>query len=282
MTIFNLPQDIFPNSETSLDDIIIHDYSAKMGSFKGKSVLHKNAISLVVSGQKTMHFAEKKVVINDDEFHFLSSGNCLASMDLSKQDIFRSILIFFDDTVLTDMYVKYDKLICNFTTKNKIDIEPYVSFKKDEFIYNYISSLLLILKGGQQISNQMKHLKFEELMLYLLENYPLKMLSFQTTKKHDFDDLEIRKTVETNIMDNLTVEELAFLCNTSVSTFKRRFVKIYNTSPNKWLLKRKMDIAAHFLENHNEKPSDVFHKLGYENHSSFTQSFKQVFGVTPK
>src|SRR5215217_3390453 len=197
MTIFNLPQDIFPNNEMAHDDIIIHDYSAKMGSFKGKSILHKNAISLVVSGQKTMHFAEKKVVIHDDEFHFLSSGNCLASMDLSKQDLFRSILIFFDDAVLTDLYVKYDKLIRRFTTKKKIAIEPYISFKKDAFIYNYISSLLLILKSGQQISKQMKHLKFEELMLYLLENYPFKMLSFQATKKHNFDDLEIRKTVET-------------------------------------------------------------------------------------
>jgi AraC-like DNA-binding protein len=42
-----------------------------------------------------------------------------------------------------------------------------------------------------------------------------------------------------------------------------------------------MERAALLLRGH-EKPSDVYYKVGYENHSSFTQSFKQVYGVTPK
>jgi len=281
MNVYNLPQDIFPDSKILADDIIIHDYAAKAGSFKGKSVLHRNAISMVISGEKTMHFAEKTIEINDNEFHFLSAGNCLASMDLSKQDIFRSILIFFDNKVLVDFFVKYDNLIAAYKTKPIVK-QSYISFAKDEFIRNYIASLLLIFKTGQHISMQMKQLKFEELMLYLLEKYPLTILSFQNPQKNSFDDLVIRKAIETNITNNLTLDELAFLCNMSVSTFKRRFLKIYNTSPMKWQLRRRMEIAANLLQNHHQKPGEVFHQLGYQNHSSFTQSFKQVYGITPK
>ena len=94
MNIFNLPEDIFPD-KNGTDTIIIHDYLAPAGFFSGKSVLHKNAVSLVISGRKTMHFAEKMVHIEADEFHFLSSGNCLVSMKLSDRNEFRSILIFF-------------------------------------------------------------------------------------------------------------------------------------------------------------------------------------------
>ncbi|MHA4808075.1 helix-turn-helix domain-containing protein [Flavitalea flava] len=47
-------------------------------------------------------------------------------------------------------------------------------------------------------------------------------------------------------------------------------------------MQRRMEIAAHLLRNDNEKPSEVYFKVGYENHSSFTQSFKQIFGITPK
>jgi AraC-like DNA-binding protein len=42
-----------------------------------------------------------------------------------------------------------------------------------------------------------------------------------------------------------------------------------------------MELAAALLRNGNEKPSDIYHKVGYENHSSFTHSFKQIFGLTP-
>jgi len=282
MEVYNLPQDIFSGGDSSGEPIIMHHYEAKTGSFKGRSILHKNAISLVINGRKTMHFAETTVHVNEKEFHFLSSGNCLASMDLSGQQVFRSILVFFDDKVLTDFFVKYDALIRRNTPKEKIAAAAYVSVKKDAFIDHYIDSLLLMFRDGQPISGQMKSLKFEELMLYLLEKHPAAILSFQKKEIRHFDDLQIRKTMEANITNNLKVDELAFLCNTSLSTFKRRFEKIYHCSPNKWLLLRRMEIAARLLEDHHEKPGEIFHQLGYENHSSFTQSFRQVYGVTPK
>jgi AraC-like DNA-binding protein len=279
MSVFNLPHDIFPGQQLEGEEIIIHDYLAAKGSFKGKSILHTNAISMVLSGQKTMHFANKTVKIKDDELHFLSAGNCLASMNLSDKDAFRSLLIFFTDGVLNDFYVKHIQ------PSRKVSgilnaPQPYVSLKKDEFIRHFISSLLLMLKNGPAISRQMKLLKFEELMLYLLENNPSVVLSFYSGQKSN--SLKIRKVVESNITANLTLEELAFLCNLSLSTFKRRFAEVYKTAPNKWLLQRKMEMAARLLDSPDCKPSDVFYKLGYENHSSFTKSFKQVHGITPK
>lgn len=279
MTVYNLPDDIF-SAEILAESIIIHDYAAQIGTFKGKSILHRNAISLVIAGEKTMQFAEKTVVVKDDELHFLSSGNCLASMDLSKQAVFRTILIFFDDAVLSDFYVKYDTLIKALKTV-KTAPEGYVFFKKDDFIYNFIASLTLILGNKQQLSMPMKSLKFEELMLYLLERHPSVFLSFQPLKRTHSGDLSLRQVVETNITNTLTVEELAFLCNMSISTFKRQFEKIYGNSPNKWMRQKRMTLAANLLKNQNTRPSDVFHQVGYENHSSFSQSFKQTFGKTP-
>jgi AraC-like DNA-binding protein len=281
MTIFNLPQDIFPDNKNP-ESIIIHYYAAPDGSFRGKSILHTNAISLVIEGEKTMHFAETTVHIKDDTFHFLSAGNCIASMKLSERKIFRSILIFFDNKVLDDFFVKYDGLITRLKGKHTPAGEPYISLQKDAFIYNYIQSLQLMIGQGTKIPMEMKQLKFEELMLHILTRHPKALLSFRSIKNNDFDDLEIRKAVEVNFAGNITIEELAFLCNTSMSTFKRRFLKIYGTSPNKWIMQRRMEMAKDLLLHHREKPGDIYHKVGYETHSSFTQAFKQIFGVTPK
>lgn len=282
MTIFNLPQDIFAGKKQGPESIIIHDYAAPVGSFKGKSILHSNAISLVIEGEKTMHFAEKTVNIKNDTFHFLSAGNCIASMKLSEDKMFRSILVFFDNKILADFFIKYDSLISPLRSKQRVSNQPYISLPKDAFIYNYIQSLRLLLNNGIGITPQMKQLKFEELMLHILATHPRSLLSFQPVKNREFDDIEIRKAVEANIVNNLSIDEMAFLCNTSPSTFKRRFLKIYGTSPNKWLLQRRMELAKNLLLHHNEKPGEVYYKVGYETHSSFTQCFKQTFGITPK
>jgi AraC-like DNA-binding protein len=281
MTITNLPQDIFP-SEKGLGSLIFHHYSAPVGSFKGKSILNMNSISLVLSGEKTLLFAGKSVFIKDNEFHFLSAGHCLASMQLSDKKIFSSILIFFDNKVLADFYLKYDRLITKLKGKQKITPEPYLGFKKDDFVLNFIDSLKLLFQSNVAISNEMKLLKFEELMLHLLQKYPLQILSFQSNKPNDLSDFEIRKAVETNIVNNVTVEELAFLCKLSLSTFKRRFTKLYGTSPNKWILQQRMEMAKNLLSHYDQKPSEVYYKIGYENHSSFTRSFRETFGITPK
>lgn len=278
-SIHNLPDDLFSASEKPEEDIIVHHYSAMVGSYRGKSILHRNAVSLVIEGEKTMHFAEKTVYINSNEFHFLSSGNCLAAMDLSKKQPFSSILIFFSNRVLFDFYSKYDKTISKLKAKYKTGNEPYLSIAKDDFVHNYITSLSLL---GPDPSAEMKLLKFEELMLHLLNTRPKELLSFQIKQNNDVEDLLIRKAVENNIAGNISVGELAFLCNMSLSTFKRKFLKLYGTSPNKWILQRRMEIAKDLLLHHHEKPSEVYYKVGYENHSSFSESFKNTFGVTPR
>jgi AraC-like DNA-binding protein len=189
-------------------------------------------------------------------------------------------LIFFDNNVLQDFYIKYASLVKK--VKHNGVHEPYLSFKKDAFVLNYINSLTLLFDAAGDLSEEMKLLKFEELMLHLLQKYPAEILSFQPDRSRDFDDLRIRNAVETNVQNNITIDELAFLCNISPSTFNRRFFKIYGSSPSKWLLQRRMEMAKNLLLHYQEKPSEVYYKVGYENHSSFSQSFKQTFGLTPK
>jgi len=282
MNIYNLPQDIFPDKKDSSGSIIFHCHIAKTGTFMGKSILHKNAISLVMSGEKTMIFADRTINIKDDEFHFLSAGNCLVSMNFPGKSTFSSILLFYDNSILDNFYLKYDSLITKIKNNHSISSQAFVAFKKDAFVLNFIASLNLLFQSYAEISDEMKLLKFEELMLHLLQKYPEKTLSFRASQSRNLDDLEIRKAVEANISNNISIEELAFLCNVSVSTFKRRFTKIYEMPPSKWILLKRMEMAKNLLRHHTEKPGEVYYKVGYENHSSFSQSFKQTFGITPR
>lgn len=127
MTVFNLPDDIFSAKNGLKSSVIVYHYTSQKDSLKEKSVLHRNAFSLVISGSKTMHFAEKTIHVQDSEIHILSAGNCIASVSISEQKPFESVLIFFDNRVLLEFYDKHS-LLANTPGKNHRAKEAYVSF----------------------------------------------------------------------------------------------------------------------------------------------------------
>lgn len=90
-----------------------------------------------------------------------------------------------------------------------------------------------------------------------------------------------KKTVESKIHSNLKLEEIAFLCNMSLSTFKRHFIKEYQISPGKWLQDKRLQKAKKMLETADLKPSDIYLDFGYNNLSNFSIAFKNKFGTNP-
>lgn len=94
--------------------------------------------------------------------------------------------------------------------------------------------------------------------------------------------MRFRKAAESHITTPISVEELAFLCNTSLSTFKRKFFNIYGTSPQRWLTRQKIQLAANLLKQPHERPGSVYEQVGYSSQSGFILAFKKECGMTPK
>jgi AraC-like DNA-binding protein len=276
MKVINLPQDLLPKGYPA-DEIIIKRYTSATNTVKNKIILHQNMISLLIEGQKTTAHTDNITTVHEDEILMLSCGNCLTTEVLSGVGKFHSIIIYFSNKLMADFHVKYANLI-NKSTKGL----PSLTFKKDKFIRNYITSLDLLLQTKDHLSPELKLLKLEELMVYLFETNGDAVASFRINAASDTKDLELRQVAESNIAGQISVEEMAFLCNASLSTFQRRFNAVYGLSPQKWLLEQKLQLAARLLQQPGEKPSDVYLKVGYENHSSFSKSFKQQFGISPK
>lgn len=264
-----------------MDTFSTYDYVSDKETPRNKIFLPQNLVSFLEEGEKVVYYADHKTTITSNQFAILSSGNCLMTEKLPVNNTYRSTMLFFDDTALKNFFLKYAAVIQDIKPKeNKINT-PFVVFEKDAFIRNLIASLQLIQSKPAAFSDRIIELKFEELMLHLLEMYPNAILSFHTRNPEEYSDFEIRKAVELNIPNNLTIEELAFLCHTSISTFKRKFAKIYHLAPNQYFVQQKMEMAKMLLLQ-NENPGEVFYKVGYENHSSFSQSFKRIHGISPK
>jgi AraC-like DNA-binding protein len=125
------------------------------------------------------------------------------------------------------------------------------------------------------------NVKLDEILLYIYLNYKEKLaITFNSIQSRN-QNLELINVVHNNLNSNLTVEELAFLCNMSISTFKRKFIETFHSTPKKYFIEHRMQKAVTYLQQ-NKKPSEIYFDLGYENLSSFSNEFKKHFGVSPR
>lgn len=263
-----------------MTNISIQRYRTNKPAARTKIMLEQNLITFLLDGEKTVHFAGTQVTVKPHQFVMLAAGNCLMSEKAAaKKSDYHSILIFFDSNLLADFFNRHSLL---FKQTKQSGNSPFQLFEKDDYLVNFTRSLDCMLTGDKPAYPDLQTVKLEELLLYLAVQYPGQIQQIRNLSNEANDDLIIRRAITSHIDSNITVEELAFLCNMSLSTFKRRFARIYGNSPNRWLLEKRMEKAAKMLRQDNRKASEIYYELGYENLSSFIQSFKQIYGITPK
>ncbi|MDR6805996.1 AraC-like DNA-binding protein [Dyadobacter sp. BE34] len=278
MNTYYLPDDLLDDTAAGPDQVVLRYYDSDRDSVRNRIVLNQNMINLLVSGKKTIIYPDATAVVNEGELVVLSTGNVLTSELLAGTDRFTSILFYFSNQVFNRFLIKYEHLLKQNTPKG--DKQSFLIFRQDSFIKHFIASLQIVLSNGGSLPAEIRLLRIEELLLYLLQSDPERFRAIEILTRNK-QQLQIKKVIESQIGQPTTVDDLAFLCHMSTSTFKRKFREIYHTSPQKWLLARRLELAADLLKSCDESPSGIYMKVGYQNHSSFSEAFRNHFGSTP-
>jgi len=260
----------------NVQPVQIFDYCSSKEIAKQQIILNQNTFSFLIEGNKEVVFDNSTLSIDNSKFLIMKSGHCLMTEKLSETRNYRSVLLFFSNETLLK-FIRKNNLHRNELSKYK----SVYSFRYDEFIQRFVYSLLDISNLSKDIQKRLLEVKFEEILLYLTEIYGTEFLHSLSGKSNDTSQKFIQ-TVETNWMSKLTLKELAFLCNMSVSTFKREFEKHYAASPIKWFQNKRLEYAHHLLYKEQKSSSEIYLEVGYENLSSFIQAYKSKYGSTPK
>lgn len=275
MAIENIPEIYFKDKKGN-PDLFVYDFKMTNDVVKSKVNLGMNMFSFLQEGKKQVHFAGTAVAVNKDQSLLLKKGNWLWTELLDTETIYYCKLFFFSEKKLQEFLEKYSQ--DNPTVTDEI---PYFIIRNDSYITSYLNSLSTISQAPKVFMENLLSIKFEELMLYLLQkygkNFEIYLHSLIVNETSPF-----KKIVESKIHSNLKLEEIAFLCNMSLSTFKRNFIKEYTVSPGKWLQDKRLLKAKETLEQGNLKPSDIFLDFGYNNLSNFSIAFKNKFGFSPR
>ncbi|MFB9079224.1 helix-turn-helix domain-containing protein [Flavobacterium procerum] len=273
MKTITLPDEM--NLETS-QHVHVVGYSSSKDVSKQQIILNQNIISFLIEGTKEVIFDDQALSITPSKFIVMRSGNCLMTEKrISEASGYKSILLFFSNEMVHSFIRKMES-----EKSESIQPKSVYAFDYDDFLKRFVESLTDITKLSKSIQTKLLEVKFEEIMLYLTAQYGSDFL-YSLTANNDNASRKFVRIIENSHLSRLTLKELAFLCNMSVSTFKREFEKYYSESPIKWFQNKRLEYA-HYLLSQEKSPSEVYFEAGYENLSSFSQAYKTKYGVTPK
>jgi len=274
MPIENIPEAYIKNQEEN-PDLFVYDFKMTSNVVKSKVNLGMNMFSFLQVGKKQVHFAGTSVAVNKEQSLLLKKGNWLWTELLDTESIYNCKLFFFSDKILKSFLEKH--------TNNQLvskEDTPYFIIKNDKYIASYLNTLSTVNEASSIFLENLLAVKFEEIMLYLIhkhgEKFELYLHSLIAKETSPF-----QKIVHSKIHSNLKLEEIAFLCNMSLSTFKRHFINEYNVSPGKWLQDKRLQKAKDVLKEGVLTPSEIYLDFGYNNLSNFSLAFKKKFGFSP-
>lgn len=88
--------------------------------------------------------------------------------------------------------------------------------------------------------------------------------------------------INQNIYEKIDIEDLSKITKWKKHHFIRVFSSIIGTTPYKYILERKMEIAKTLIENTNQPIQEISFDLSFQNYSNFYLAYKKVFNVSPE
>lgn len=88
--------------------------------------------------------------------------------------------------------------------------------------------------------------------------------------------------IEESLSEEIKMETLSRVAALSPYYFQRLFKRLVKKSVNEYIKLRRLAKASEVLKNKDKRIIDVALDFGFSDHSSFTRSFKEVYGITPE
>lgn len=230
------------------------------------------------SGEQIIEDGNKKIKLQAGDCAFIRRDHRLKMYKNSKgEDLYKGISLTFKRNILKDFYSKMNKS----EIPNNLKIPDQTVFKLESTpaIQSLFQSLTPYFDSNVKPTENITHLKLLEGIHVLLNNNPqLYPVLFDFADPWKIDLLEF---LNANYMEELTMEQIASYTGRSLATFKRDFKKVSSLTPEKWLIKKRLEMAYIKLKEEGRKIQDVYMEVGFKNPSHFSTSFKKQYGISP-
>lgn len=241
----------------------------------GEQFVADHIFSYQISGTLVVNDGKQEQVFEEGDFRF-SRRNQLTKFVKRppERGEFKTIAIIFDQQTLREFSAEY-----GYKAEKKTAEDGFMVLTNTHVYKNFMDSLLPYLHADQIIDKELLALKIREALLLLLKINPeLKDVLFDFSEPGKID---LEAFMQKNYHFKISINRFAYLTGRSLATFKRDFTKVFNTSPSRWLIKRRLQEAHYLIKKQGKRPSEIYLDLGFEDFSHFSYAFRQAYGHSP-
>lgn len=238
----------------------------------------EHVLVYLYSGEQVIEDRNKRIKLQAGECAFIRRDHRLKMYKNSKgDDLYKGISLTFQRSVLRDFFSKMNK--SEIPKQVKISDQTVFKLESSPAIESLFQSLTPYFESNIKPKDGVVKLKLQEGIFALLDsNELLYPILFDFAEPWKIDLLEF---LNHNYMESLSMEQIASFTGRSLATFKRDFKKISNLTPQKWLIKKRLEMAYIKLKEENKKVQDVYVEVGFKNASHFSTTFKNHYGFSP-
>ncbi|GAB4028610.1 helix-turn-helix transcriptional regulator [Spirosoma koreense] len=283
--MLRVPSSIQPDQFQSLNiqrtdgsEMTFVAYRSDVYPERNEVFFEEHAVIVVLEGAKKFSSPTQELHVHKGDILFFQRG-CY-SMNESIDNSYRSLVFFVNEKLLKEFVSQHLTLFQAASTTLPSDL--ILAFSSSAAFTTFIDSLLPYFGSRTPFLNELLRLKFQELLLHLLELDSIGQLRALLLHIYQGQKTDLDYLMSTYLLKPLAMSELARISGRSLSAFKRDFEDHFHTSPGHWIRRKRLEHAHFLLRNTTKNVSEVSLEIGYESVSHFIKAYKQQYGFTPK
>jgi len=243
--------------------------------FKTDVLFEEHLLVWIISGETQIIQAGKTHVFKAGDTLFFPRNELVKVISYPKDGLpHKSVSMHLTTQWLQEFYTK------NKVQVNQLHTPSFRCFDQHPLLQSCLASLTHYFDLEDTLPDNLASLKIEEAVMILRKLDP--GIDHILASFEDPGKIDLQGFMEKNYMFNMPLQKFGYLTGRSLTTFRRDFKKAFNTTPQKWLLQKRLVWAHYELTEKKRRPVDVYLEAGFENLSHFSFAFKKQFGYAPK
>lgn len=235
------------------------------------------ALNYVFSGELLLDNGVEQIRVGKGECVFIPRDHHITMYKRTCDgERYCGIFMSFTRNFLREMYGKPEFKVPEATPKLDGGV---IKLPRTAELVSLFASMTPYFDPDEKPNGDLMHLRMQEGLLALLhidKRFAPTFFDFNEPWKIDILDF-----MDKNYMHEFTLDELAHYTGRSLATFKRDFKKISDLTPEKWLIRKRLEVAYAKMKEGGRKVVDVYVEVGFKNPSHFSTAFKKQYGIPP-